>query len=62
MRRNNASIDTQNETLDLKKFNDIFSSGEENVTGSIEINKVNEAAKKLSPIIQENTLDDWKLN
>ena len=58
MRRNNASIDTQNETLDLKKFNDIFSSGEENVTGSIEINKMNEPAKKLSPIIQENTLDD----
>jgi hypothetical protein len=30
--------------MDLKRFNDIFSSGEENVVGSIEIKKITEPA------------------
>jgi hypothetical protein len=35
MRRNNNSIDTQNETLDLKRFNDMFNSND-NVMKSID--------------------------
>ena len=38
--------------MDLKRFNDIFSSGEENVLKSLEIRKINEEAHKLSPIEQ----------
>jgi hypothetical protein len=30
--------------MDLKRFNDIFSSGEENVVASIEIKKISEPA------------------
>jgi hypothetical protein len=30
--------------MDLKRFNDIFSSGEENVMSSIEIKKISEPA------------------
>jgi hypothetical protein len=47
--------------MDLKRFNDIFASGEENLHGSLDIRKVNEQAAPLSPIeqaVNENTLDE----
>ena len=58
MRRNNASIEIQNETLDLQRFNEIFSSNEKvDVMKSFDHSKykrnnLDEGAAKLSPIAQ----------